>query len=188
MKIEFAVTFCNKLVELTDSAFYPVKVSARRFCLCVKFSLSKVKYLTSLPTQEAAIHCMVVSLSQTCHTPSFQWPRGQTLKQQFRNGVSEPTVGLVQFSQDIFLIVLDNMATAHEACGIHGHNANTVFSSRQWGWYPRVGQALEASTITLRTKDNCSAPTGVWTLHHPSLHRVKLKRGHSGLITNRISS
>ena len=104
MKIEFAVTFCNKLVELTDSAFYPVKVSARRFCSCVKFS-SKVKYLTSLPTQEAAIHCMVVSLPQTCHTPSFQWPRGQTLKQQFRNGVSEPTIGLVQFSQDIFLIV-----------------------------------------------------------------------------------
>ena len=165
-----------------------MKVSTRRFCSCVQFSLSKVKYLTSLPTQEAAIHCMVVSLPQTCHTPSFQLPRGQTLKQQFRNGVSEPTIGLVQFSQDIFLIVLDNMTTAHVACGIHGHNANTVFSSRQWGWYPRVGQALEASTITLRYKDNCSAPTRSMDSSSSISSQSKIETRHSWLITNRISS
>ena len=49
--------------------------------------------------------------------PHTQFPvaTGTNLKQQFRNGVFEPTVGLVQFSQDIFLIVLDNMATGHEA-------------------------------------------------------------------------
>ena len=63
--------------------------------------------------------------------PHTQFPvaTGTNMKQQFYNGVSEPTVGLVQFSQDIFLIVLDNMTTGHEACGIHGHN-DTVFSSR----------------------------------------------------------
>ena len=88
--------------------------------------------------------------------PHTQFPvaTGTNLKQQFRNGVSEPAVGLVQFSHDIFLIVLDNMATGH------GHIANTPS-------FPLINgvdllvwvKALEASTITLRYKENCSAPT-----------------------------
>ena len=95
------------------------------------------------------------SLTQTCHTPSFQWPWGQTLKQQFRNGVSEPTVGLVQFSQDIFLLywIIWPLDMKHVA------SMATMLTHRLFLLGFVWVKALEASTITLTYKENCSAPT-----------------------------
>ena len=110
------------------------------------------------------------------NVPHTQFPvaTGTNLKQQFRNGVSEPIVGLVQFSQDIFLMLY---WIIWPLCG-----SATLLTQRPFLSSMGLISSCRPRHLKLppqpEYKENCSAPMS--SLHHPSFHRVKLKRGILG--------